>query len=157
GQDQLDRLGVPGAGDLRFDRLAVALGQIADLHQGVDEEAQPDLGRQPPGGGMRRIDEAELFEIGHDIAYRRRGQRHRQDSLYIAPADWLTGRQIALDDQAKDLARALIELSQAQLARDQWKIVAGQGELPCWRKICPFAAPVSSRPWRAEKPRPLEF
>ena len=42
-----------GAGHLRLDRAAVCLGEVADLHQRIDEEAQAQFGRQPPGRGVR--------------------------------------------------------------------------------------------------------
>jgi hypothetical protein len=58
--------------DLRLDGPAVLIGQIADLHQRIDEETQADFGRQPAGRGVRRIDEPELLKIGHDVAHRSR-------------------------------------------------------------------------------------
>ena len=106
-----------GGGDLRLDRLAVVLGEIADLHQRVDEEAQAPLGRQPARRGVRRIDEPGMLQVRHDVAHRGRRQRHRDDAGEIARADRLAGRQIALDDLAEDLARALVELREAGLRR----------------------------------------
>ena len=100
----------PQARDLSFDRIAIMFGEIADLHQGVDEKPQTDLGRQPAGRSMRRVDQSELLEIRHDVAHRSRRQGHRQDARQIARTDRFAGRQIALDDQAKDFARALVEL-----------------------------------------------
>ena len=72
-----------GGRDLRFDRAAVVLGEVADLHQRIDEEAQTQFGRQPAGRGVRRIDEAELFEVRHDVAHRGGRQRHRHDHARI--------------------------------------------------------------------------
>ncbi len=115
GQHRVDRLRGAGRRDLRLDRLPVALGHIADLHQRVDEEAQAPLGRQPPGRGVRRIDEAELLEVRHDVAHGGRRQGHRDDAREVARADRLAGRQIAFDDLAEDLARALVELREARL------------------------------------------
>ena len=130
GQHRLDRLRLARGRDLRLDRLAVVLGEIADLHQGVDEEAQPHLGRQPAGRGMRRVDEAELLEIRHDIAHRGRRQGHRQNARQIARADRLAGRQIALDHLAEDFARTLVELGQAQLVGADRNIVGRHGQSP---------------------------
>ena len=76
GQHRLHRLPVR-AGDLRLDRAAVGLAEIADLHQRIDEEAQPQLGRQPAGRRVRRIDQAELLQVGHHVAHRGRRQRRR--------------------------------------------------------------------------------
>jgi len=75
---------LPAARDLGLHRAAVVLGEIADLHQGIDEEAQPKLGRQPPGGGMRRVDEAELLQVRHHVAHRRGRQRRRDQARDIA-------------------------------------------------------------------------
>ena len=90
-------------------------GEVADLHQRIDEEAQAELGRQPAGRGMRRIDQAELLEVRHHVADRGGRQRHREDARQIARADRLAGRQVALDDLAENLARALVERRQAHL------------------------------------------
>ena len=46
---RFDRLCPADRGELALDRLPVGLGEVADLHQGVDEEAQPQFGRQPAG------------------------------------------------------------------------------------------------------------
>ena len=115
GQHVLD--GLAGGGDLALDGDAVGLAEIADLHQRIDEEPQAELGRQPAGRGVRRIDQAELLQVLHDVAHRSRRQRHRDDPRQVARADRLAGREIALDDLAKDLARALVELGEADFAR----------------------------------------
>ena len=70
GQHVLERGAVARRLDLRLDRAALLVGEIADLHEGVDEEAQAALRRQPAGRDMRRIDEAEMLEIAHHIADR---------------------------------------------------------------------------------------
>ena len=116
GQHGVDRLGGAGGGDLRLDRLAVVLGHVTDLHQCIDEEAQAAFGRQAAGRGVRRIDEAELFEVRHHVAHRGRRQRHRDDAREIARADRLAGRKVALDDLAENFARALIELREPGLS-----------------------------------------
>jgi hypothetical protein len=51
---------------------------------------------------------------------------HRQDARQIARADRLAGREIALDDLAKNLAGALVELAEAQLARGKRQVMTGQ-------------------------------
>ena len=104
-----------GRRHLPFDRAAVVLVQVADLHQRIDEEAQAHFGRQPSGRGMRRIDQAELLEIRHHVADRGRRQRHLQDARDIARADRLAGREIALDDLAENLARPVAQLGERDL------------------------------------------
>ena len=83
---------------------ALVLVHIADLQQRIDEEAQADLGRQAPGAGVRRIDEAEFLEILHDIAYGGRRQRHRQESRQLARTDRIAKSEITVDDLPEDLA-----------------------------------------------------
>ena len=49
-------------------RMAWGLGEVAEFHEGVDEEAQALLGRQPACGNMWSVDEAKLFEVAHHVA-----------------------------------------------------------------------------------------
>ena len=72
GQHAFEIMVARGGGDLGVDACALVLLDIADLQQRIDEEAQADLGRQPPGADMRRVDEAEFLEILHHIAHRGR-------------------------------------------------------------------------------------
>ena len=112
-QGGLDRLGAADGGQLALDRLPLSLREIAQLHYGIDEESQAEFGRQPAGRGMRGIDQAELLQVGHDVAHRGRRQRHCDQARQIARPDRLAGRQITLDDLPKNLARALVELGKA--------------------------------------------
>ena len=75
-------------------------GEVADLEQAVDEQAQADLGRQAPGRCVRGKDQAEMLQVRHDVADRGRRQRHRQQARQIARADRLAGREVGLDDRA---------------------------------------------------------
>ena len=104
--------GVAGGGgpDLCLDALALVDGEIADLEERVDEEAQADLRRQAPGAGMGRVDQPGMLQIRHDVAHGGGRQGHRQDAGDVARPDRLAGRQIALDDAPEDLARALVQL-----------------------------------------------
>ena len=56
---------------LALDRRPVVVRELADLQQPVDEQAQPGLARQPPGGAVRRVQEPHILEIRHDVADRR--------------------------------------------------------------------------------------
>jgi hypothetical protein len=66
-------LGAAGGLDLLVDALALLLGEVADLHERVDEEAQAQLGRQASGAGVGRIDQPHILQVGHDVADRSRG------------------------------------------------------------------------------------
>ena len=105
-----------GGRDLGLHGAPLVFGEVADLHQGVDEESQPELGRQPPGRGVRGVDQPELLEVRHHVAHGGRRQRGGDQARDIARAHRLAGRQIALDDLAENLARALVELREADLA-----------------------------------------
>src|SRR5262249_53879719 len=70
-QKLVDRLVAP-IGDLRFYLAPLVERYVADLEKSVDEQPKAKLGRQAPGGRVRRNDEAELLQIRHDVADRRR-------------------------------------------------------------------------------------
>ena len=80
---------VAGSLDLRLDDAALLVGEVAELHEGVDEEAQALLRRQPAGRDMRRVDEAEMLEVAHHVADGGRRQRRRQHARQVARADRL--------------------------------------------------------------------
>ena len=94
---------------LAVDALALLRREVADLHHRIDEEAQAELGRQPPGARMRRVDQPHVLQVRHDVADRGGRQRRRQDAAQIARADRIAGLQIGFDDAAEDLARAVVE------------------------------------------------
>ena len=126
-----DRLRLADGGKLALDRLPLRFGEIAELHQGIDEEPQAEFGRQPACRGMRRVDQAKLLEIGHHVAHRGRRQRHRDQARNVARTDGFAGRQITLDDLPKYVARALVELGKPGIRRDQTdRIVMGHNVLP---------------------------
>ena len=76
---------------------------------------------------MRRVDQAELFQVGHHIAHRGRRQRHRDQARDVARTDGFAGREITLDDLTKNVARTLVELGEPGIRRDQAnRIVVGQ-------------------------------
>src|SRR6202011_1240782 len=115
----LDRLRLADGSKLALDRLPLRFGEIANLHQGVDEKSQTKFGGQPAGGSMRRVDQAELLEIGHHVADRGRRQRHRDQARNVARTDGFAGREITLDDLTKYVPRALVELGEPRVRRDQ--------------------------------------
>ncbi|MCY1303284.1 hypothetical protein D9M70_529820 [compost metagenome] len=94
---------------LTVDRRPVLDREIADLHEGIDEEAQPRLGGQTASADMRRVDETEIFEIAHHIANGSGRERHRQEPRQIARAERLAARQIGFHDATENFARALIQ------------------------------------------------
>ena len=105
---------------------ALRLGEVADLHQGIDEEPQAEFGRQPAGRGMRRVDQAELLEIRHHVAHRGRRQRHRDQARNVAGTDGFAGGEITLDDLTKNVPRTLVELGKPGMRSDQAdRIVVG--------------------------------
>jgi len=74
----LDGAAPAASGDAALDLAALFDADVADLEQPVDEEAQARLRGQSSRARMRSIDEAEAFEVRHDVAHRCRRQRHRQ-------------------------------------------------------------------------------
>ena len=80
GEHVFERGARAGGLDLCLDGAAFLVRQVAEFHEGVDEEAQAGLGRQPPGRDVRRVDEAEMFEVAHHVADGGRRQRQGQDA-----------------------------------------------------------------------------
>ena len=111
-----------GRGAARLDALALVLGEVADLEQAVDEQFQPGVGRQPAGRGVRRVEQAEILQVGHDVADGGGRQRLGELAGERPRADRLAGLDIALDHLAQDLARALVQLGdrgRLSLARER--------------------------------------
>ena len=86
GQHVFERGAAACSFHLRLDDPALFVGQIANLHEGIDEKAQPLLRRQPAGRDMRRVDEAEVLQIAHHVAHRRRRQRLREHARQTSRA-----------------------------------------------------------------------
>ena len=117
GEERIHRPAVADEPDLLLDLVALGRREIADFEKGVDEEAQAELGRQPAGRDMRRIDQPERLEIAHHIADGGRRKRARQELRQHARTDRLAEIEIALDDQPEDLARAVVEDALARLGQ----------------------------------------
>ncbi len=101
----------------RLDIVPLVLGEVAEFQQTVHEQAQPGLGRQTPGRGVRRIEQPRLFEIGHHVADRRRRQVLPEQPRQRARADRLAGLHESVDDQAKNLAAAIVQLGKRRCRR----------------------------------------
>jgi hypothetical protein len=109
--------GFAGGGDLGLHFAPVRFAEIADLHQRIDEEAQSRFGRQPAGRCVRRVDETELLQVRHHVAHRGGRQRRGDQARDVARAHGLAGGEVTLHDLAENVARALVELSEAHLRR----------------------------------------
>src|SRR3954464_7672407 len=87
---------------------------------------------------MRRVDQAELLEVRHHVTDRGRRQRHRDQTRNVARADGFAGREITLDDLTKNVPRALVELSEPGIRRDQAdRIVVSHWHSFQLNPICP--------------------
>ena len=56
------------AAEAALDLGALGPGDVADLEDAVDEEPEPELGRDAAGGDVRRVEEAEELEVLHHVA-----------------------------------------------------------------------------------------
>src|SRR5438445_12144961 len=76
----------------------------------IDEETISAVGRNAPGRGVRLLQVAEVFEIGHDVA--QAGGREAEPARFRqrARADRLAGRDVLHDDLSQDLAGPTVEL-----------------------------------------------
>ncbi len=93
----------------RFDGGAFVGRQLTHFQQAVDEEAQALLGRGAAGAGMRRVEQAHGFQVGHDVADRGRRQRQRQALGQGARTHRLAARQEGLHQMAEDLPGAVAQ------------------------------------------------
>ena len=84
------------AEDLR-NRLLRGFGQVVDFEQAVDEKPVAGYRGNPPGRGMRRIDETHVFQPGHDIADRRRADIEARHLRQALGADRLRVARIRID------------------------------------------------------------
>ncbi len=94
----------------RLDALALLFGDVADLEQAVDEQPQAGIGRQAAGGGVRRVKQPDILQIGHDVADGGGRQGFAELAGECARADRLAGLDIALDHQPQDLTGTLAQL-----------------------------------------------
>ena len=82
----------------RLDRLALRLGERADVGELVDEDAVPLVGGDAARRGVRRRDELLLLEDRHVVADRRGGHAERMALDDRLRAHRLTGRDVVLHD-----------------------------------------------------------
>ena len=83
--------------------------QRLELEQGIDEEAIALVGRDAAGGGMGRGDEAELFEVGHDVADRGGAELEADVAGQSARTDGLAVANVMLHQQLEQLLRAFVQ------------------------------------------------
>ncbi len=74
---------------------------LQGLHgeQGVDEKPVATRRGDAPGGGVRAGDEAQIFEIGHDVAYRGRRQIQARNARQRPRADGCAFGDITFDQR----------------------------------------------------------
>ena len=115
--EQLARLGqevldLPEGGralDLLGDLGPLVLVDRPHLEHGVDEEAQALLGGQPPGRGVRRRDQPQILEVGHDVAHRSGAQPDAQHAGEVARGDRRAGFEITLDKFSENVLAACVK------------------------------------------------
>ena len=101
----------PGCGALRVDDRRARRGSGRRARAARRRTGAGQLGRQPAGRGVRRIEQPGLLQVGHDVADGRRRQLQARSPRDRARADRLAGLDIGIDDVAEDLARAIAELA----------------------------------------------
>ncbi len=106
------------AGEATLDLAPLLLGDVAELQQAVDEQAQPRMGGQPPGRGVGRRQQAQLRQVLHGVADRCGRQLHAALGNG-ARAHGLAGLQIGFHHPAEDVAGAGVQLDQAWSRRSR--------------------------------------
>ena len=77
--------------------------------QGIDEETIAAIGRDATRRGVRRDDEAQFLEIGHDITNGRRGKTQARFARQRSRADGLSIPNVALDEHPQQLLGAIVQ------------------------------------------------
>ena len=108
GLDQRAAVGRIGA-EPALDLLDLLVVQGLELEQGVDEEAVALVGGYASGRGVRRGDEAQIFQVGHDIANGGRGEAQARIARQGPRTDGLPVANIILDQGFEQQLRPLIE------------------------------------------------
>jgi hypothetical protein len=96
-------------------QLALQAGHLVarqrlQFDQAVDEQAQAARRRHAASRGMRRGHQAGIFEIGHDVADRRRAHVQPGRTRQRARAHRLAVDQILGNQRAQQASRACIEI-----------------------------------------------
>ncbi len=92
-----------------LDFLDLLVVQGLELEQRVDEEAVALVGRNAAGGGVRRGDEAQILEVGHDVADGGRGEAQARIARQGSRADGLPVANVILDQGLEQQLRPLVE------------------------------------------------
>ena len=100
---------VAGLAAFLLDGQTLVGRQIADLQEGIDIEPETGLGRQAPGAGMGRVQQADVFQVRHHVAHRGRRQRGREPPRNRARADGFAGLDVFVDDNAENFPRSLVK------------------------------------------------
>ena len=109
----------------RGNRLPLVLRQLAEVQQAIDEQAQPLIGRQPSGRGVRREQQAGIGQVRHDIADRGGRQVHRQAARQGPAADRLAGLHVLFNDLAQHGSRTGVEARRQGACGRGCRAVAG--------------------------------
>ncbi len=97
-------------------QVALLVGrEVARVHQLVDEEAQPQLGRHAARRGVRLVDETEVGELRHGVADARGRERDRQQMREGARAHGARLAHVGGDHGAEHHALALAERQAGRL------------------------------------------
>ena len=88
----------------------LAFGQRLDLQQRVDEHAIALRRRDAPGGGVRRGQQADLLQVGEDVADGGRADVEARVARQRLRTDRLAVADVARDQRAQQLACARVEV-----------------------------------------------
>src|SRR6185503_17854363 len=128
-----------------------------ELDQRVDEEAIALDRRNASGRSVRRFDEPELFEVGDDVANRRRAQVQARLARQRARAYRLSVANVLLDEKTQQNLRALVQYVSGFVARHRPSCdnvepaFLATSTLTTGSRLCQESKPcrVSSRPSRS--------
>ena len=89
GQRSLEAAALRRGTNLGVNPRPILAAKIAEFEQSIDEEPQAVLRRKAPSARMRRVDQAQLLEVLHDVSDGGRRQRNRQHPREMPRSDGL--------------------------------------------------------------------
>ncbi len=93
-----------------LDQLALLGAWLFQLEQGVAIEAIAAVGGHPAGRGVRLLEVPELFQLGHHVAHRRRGDVELRLARELRAAHRVARGDVLLNHCPEDVALAVAEV-----------------------------------------------
>jgi hypothetical protein len=91
-------------GDAALDEVPVPGVGIPESDEGIDVEAVGPVGRHPAGGGVRLLQEAQILQVGHDVAQCGGGDLETAGAGELLAPHRATRGDVLADDRVENVA-----------------------------------------------------